>query len=79
VRYADTVTVAAVLPGSAAEKAGISVDDVVTALDGKPVQELGFEGVAAILDEGREGSTHTLAIVRAGKAKSVKLRLKEML
>jgi predicted metalloprotease with PDZ domain len=79
VRYADTVRVAAVLVGSAAEQAGLRADDVVTALDGKPVLELGFEGVAAILDESAEGSIHTLAIVRAGKPKKLKLTLKEML
>jgi len=79
VRYADTVKVAAVLAGSAAEKAGLRADDMVTALDGKPVLELGFEGVAAILDESAEGSTHTLDITRAGKAKKIKIRLKEML
>jgi len=52
---------------------------VVTALDGKPILALGFEGTAAILDEGAEGSTHTLAVVRGGKAKKIKLTLKEML
>jgi len=79
VRHADTVKVASVLAGSAAEKAGLRVDDRVTALDGKPVLELGFEGVAALLDEGAEGSTHTLDIVRSGKAKKLKLTLREML
>ena len=79
VRHADTVTVATVLVGSAAEKAGLAAGDVVTALDGKPILGLGYEGVAAILDESAEGSVHTLAIVRAGKATQVKLRLKEML
>jgi hypothetical protein len=79
VRRADVVKVAAVLAGSAAEKAGLQVDDAVTALDGRPVMELGFEGVAALLDEGTEGSTHTLAIVRAGKAKTIKLTLRQML
>jgi hypothetical protein len=79
VRYADTVKVASVLAGSAAEKAGLAADDVVTALDGKPVLDLGFEGVAAILDDSAEGSTHTLAIVRAGKAMKLRIRLKEML
>jgi hypothetical protein len=79
VRHADTVKVASVLAGSAAEKAGLRADDVVATLDGKPILELGFEGVAAILDESAEGSTHTLAILRAGKAKKFRLTLKEML
>jgi hypothetical protein len=79
VRHADTVKVAAVLAGSAAERAGLSADDVVTALDGRRILELGFEGVAAILDESAEGSTHTLAVVRAGKARKIRITLKEML
>jgi hypothetical protein len=79
VRHADTVQVASVLAGSAAERAGLLAGDVVTALDGKPILALGFEGTAAILDEGAEGSTHTLAVVRGGKAKKIKLTLKEML
>jgi C-terminal processing protease CtpA/Prc len=79
VRHADTVKVVAVLAGSAAEKAGLQADDVVVALDGKPILELGYEGAAALLDESAEGSTHTLAIVRAGKAKKIKLTLEEML
>lgn len=79
VRRADEVRVAAVLEGSAAGKAGLQADDVVVALDGKPVLELGYEGVAALLDEGTEGSTHTLAILRAGKPRTIKLTLRQML
>lgn len=78
-RSADTVKVADVLAGSPAERAGLATGDVVTALDGKPILELGLDGVSAILEEGAEGSTHPLAIVRGGKAKKVKLTLKEML
>ena len=78
-RVADTVKVMAVLDGSAAQKAGIRVGDVVTALDGRPIAELGTEGVSAVFDEGLEGSSHTLAIVRDGRAKKAKIKLKEML
>jgi len=78
-RSADTVKVADVLAGSAAEKAGLSAGDVVTALDGKPILELGLDGISAILDEDAEGSVHRLAIVHAGKAKKVKVTLREML
>ncbi len=79
VRHADTVKVAYVLAGSAAARAGLQAEDVVSELDGEPILELGLERVAAILDEGAEGSTHTLAIVRAGKAKRIRIKLKEML
>jgi len=76
---ADTVKVADVLAGSPAAKAGIQADDVVTALDGRPIREFGPDGITATLDEGVEGSTHTLAVVRAGKTKKVRITLKEML
>jgi len=79
VRYADTVKVASVLAGSAAQKAGLLEGDVVSTLDGKPILALGFEGAAAILDESEEGSSHTLVIVRAGKTKKIRLALREML
>jgi hypothetical protein len=76
---ADTVKVADVLAGSAAERAGLSAGDVVTALDGQPILGLGPDGVSAIFEESADGSVHQLAIVRDGKAKKVKIRLKEML
>jgi hypothetical protein len=78
-RTADTVRVMAVLPGSAGAKAGLREGDVVTALDGRPLAGMGPNDVAAILDEGVEGSAHTLDIVREGKAKRVKVKLREML
>jgi hypothetical protein len=78
-RAADTVRVAAVLPGSSGAKAGLREGDVVTALDGRPVADLGPDDVAAVLDEGAEGGLHTLDVVRNGRPKRVKLKLKEML
>jgi hypothetical protein len=78
-RFADTVKVMVVLRGSAAAKAGVAAGDVVTALDGTPILELGVEGVAASLEEGAEGSAHVLAILRDGRARTIRFRLKEML
>lgn len=78
-RTGDVVTVATVLPGSAAEKAGLKAGDALTSVDGRPVLELGFEGVEGLLDQGAEGASRSLAILRDGKAKKVKLTLKEML
>jgi hypothetical protein len=78
-RTADTVRVMSVLPGSSAAKAGLREGDVVTALDGRPVAGMGPNDVAAVLEEGAEGSTHTLDIRREGKAKRVKIKLREML
>jgi S1-C subfamily serine protease len=78
-RTADTVRVMTVLPGSAGAKAGLREGDVVTALDGRPLAAMGPGDVAAVLDEGAEGSLHVLDVVRDGKTKRVKLRLKELL
>jgi len=77
-KFADTVKVMAVLEGSPAEQAGLKAGDVVTALDGKPILTLTPDRVAAVLDEGPLG-THTLAILRDGKARKISVRLKEML
>jgi len=35
--------------------------------------------MTAVLDEGAEGSTHTLDVLRDGKKKRLKIKLKEML
>jgi hypothetical protein len=78
-RTADTVRVMAVMPGSAGAKAGLRAGDVVTALDGRPLAEMGPNDVAAVLDEGAEGSRHVLDVVRDGKTRRVKLRLKELI
>jgi membrane-associated protease RseP (regulator of RpoE activity) len=76
---AGTVKVAELLKGSPAERAGLRSGDVVTALDGRPVLELGPDRVSEILDEGAEGSVHTFAVLRDGKTKKIKVTLKEML
>jgi hypothetical protein len=92
-REGDVVRVAGVLDGaepvvaaagakavpSPAAKAGLRAGDVVTKLDGRPLAGLGPDDVAAILEEGREGSVHTLTIVRAGKTRNVKIVLREMM
>jgi predicted metalloprotease with PDZ domain len=78
-RAADTVRVMAVLPGSAGAAAGLREGDVVTALDGRPAAALEPADVTAVLDEGAEGSTHTLDVLRDGKKKRLKIKLKEML
>jgi S1-C subfamily serine protease len=53
--------------------------DVVTALDGRPLAGMGPNEVSAVLEEGAEGSTHTLDVVRDGRTKRLKVKLKEML
>ncbi len=59
------VLVASVTPGYAADKAGIKKQDVITAIDGKPVKD-GDELVAEISPR-RPGSTVRLTYLRNGK------------
>jgi serine protease Do len=59
------VIVGDVLPGSPAEAAGVKVSDIVTSVDGKPV-----EGLFQLLFDSfhyDEGRTLTLNVIRAGK------------
>ncbi len=78
-RESDTVRVMEVLAGSPAERAGVRRHDVVTQLDGRPVETYGPDGISQVLDEGPEGSEHTLTVIREGKPRAIKIRLKEML
>lgn len=54
-----------VLPGSAAEKAGLQVRDIITQFDGKPVDS--FETLTELIAKHQPGDTVELTIVRAGK------------
>ena len=61
------ITVAAVKPGSAAEKAGLRQGDIITRLDGKPLA--GTDGTAfqAALGGAAPGQHLKLVVLRAGK------------
>ena len=62
----DTLDIRAVVPNAGAADAGLGPGDRIVAIDGIPVQKLGFEqGIAAI--RGPEGTTVTLRIRRAGQ------------
>ena len=58
------VIVGDVLPGSPAEAAGLQVSDIVTSVDGKPVESL-FQLMLDSFRQ-REGHTLTLDVMRAG-------------
>jgi serine protease Do len=61
--------ISSVFPGMPAEKAGIRVGDVVTAIDGRPVDT--FDELARIIHFKKSGDRLRLAIERDGKAEEV--------
>jgi serine protease Do len=68
--------VGSIMPGSPAEKAGLKVDDVITAIDGKPVTDPASLRVRTFtLDPGSE---ILVKIVRGGEGQTVPVRIAEM-
>lgn len=67
------VAVLEVTPGSAADRAGLKVNDVVLAVDGTPVA--GFDSLRAIIARHAPGDALTLRIVRDGKRQEVEVTL----
>jgi carboxyl-terminal processing protease len=61
------VRVSAALPGTPAARAGILAEDVITHLDGEPLQGLSISQVAEKM-RGPSNTTVRLSIVRAGRA-----------
>jgi carboxyl-terminal processing protease len=72
-RKGGEVVVAAPIQGSPAEKAGISSDDVILAVDGKSVRGDGISEVARKV-KGPEGTTVELTIGRGGERQEYDLR-----
>lgn len=58
---------------SAAEKAGLQVDDVIVSIDGNPIHS--FMELRSKIATAGEGKRVTLGIVRDGKKKSIKVKL----
>lgn len=62
-------------PGSPAAKAGLSSNDVITALAGKPVTGAG--SLLSVLDKTRPGSSVRIAYLHQGKPASITVRVSE--
>ncbi|HUB89731.1 MAG TPA: aspartyl protease family protein [Dyella sp.] len=65
--------------GTPADLAGLHVGDVITAVDNTPVQSLRLYELRERLRNDPPGTTVTLAIRRAGVAKTVKLILRDLI
>ncbi len=76
---ASAIDVAAVMPGSPAERAGVAVGDVVESLEGKPIASWSYADVDALLERGADGTRVTLGLRRGDTTKTATIVLKEML
>jgi carboxyl-terminal processing protease len=66
--------VVSVLPGSAAEKAGVETSDIIEAIEGKSTREMSLAEVQNLLS-GQVGSNVNVSIVRARRAEPLKLTI----
>ena len=65
--------------GTPADAAGLRADDLITAVDGTPVQQLRLYELRERLRNDPPGTIVTLAIRRAGVARTVKLTLRDLI
>lgn len=73
-RVREGVRVTEVIPGSSAARAGVEVQDVVTDIDGKGIEDVDdFEDA---LNHAQPGQTLLLSIVRDSRRESVPVKLK---
>lgn len=61
-------------PGGPAEKAGLLVQNVITAIDGKPLRFADDKAVIAHFKSIRPGQEVVLTVMQRGKAKPVKVK-----
>ncbi len=78
-KFGDTVKAMQVLKGSAAEKAGIQVEDVVLTVNGKPVSDWDAEGLRNMMEGKKAGEKVTIEYERAGMRRKATLKLAEIL
>jgi len=69
------VKLGSVVPNSTGEKAGLQAGDIITAINGKDVEDL--KQYSDILKQHQPGDTITLTVLREEKEKKIKLKLGE--
>jgi serine protease Do len=70
------IVIGQVMPGSPAASAGLRQRDVVTAIDGKQLED--ESSLAQIINKKKPGDTITMSVVRANQTTEVKVTLGEM-
>lgn len=78
-KVGGVVRVAQVLAGSPAEKAGLEVGDVVSAIDGEPIASFDRNRIDERFENGKPGSKVTLTVTRDGRDRKLTATLKDLL
>jgi hypothetical protein len=73
-----TYTIANIIPGSPAERAGIQVGDRITGINGKPIAFFSLDGILSRF-EGRVGRKIRLRFRRSGEYFNVQFRLEDLI
>jgi S1-C subfamily serine protease len=68
--------VTSVTPGSAADRAGITIEDVIVEIDGIPVREAG--DLQRLMTEARIGTGLQVRLVRGGRIRTVEVVPEEL-
>jgi hypothetical protein len=68
-----------VLPGSAAQAAGLKELDRVQSIDGKPIGSYRPDDLQKLFEDGAPGTSHTIEVLRDGNSKKLTLKLKELI
>lgn len=72
----STYVINEIIPNSPAAEAGLLEEDVLSEIDGRPANELGFEKIRQMFRQ--EGAEYLLGIERGEKALRVKIRLRRL-
>jgi serine protease Do len=72
----ETTTELAVVPGSAADKAGLQEGDIILEIDGKPINAQ--QSISAIVAQKQVGDTIHLKVLSKGQTKDVPVTLQEV-
>lgn len=78
-RFGDRVEAMQVLPGSPAERAGLTAGDTVVAIDRKPTLSYSVEQLDALFEDGKAGRSVRFDVDRAGKKLRLDVKLAEIL
>ncbi len=77
VKKDGVISIAQVIDGSPAQKAGLEVGDVIRAIDGRAAADWKHADVETLFEEGKPGTEVVFKVERDGRAMNVKFKLRD--